>query len=384
MSLPLVFNRDELPAAGAESLLGGKGANLVRLRAMGQPVPAFYVLTAEAFRAALRASGVRERIDAAFDGLDPTDPAAVSATAERIGRWIAQVTLPPELADAVRKVHDETVPTDGFVAVRSSAADEDGADCSFAGIHESRLFVRGVNGVLDAVKAVWASAYSGRAIAYRHGRNLPLDRIVVAVVVQQMVDARQSGVMFTCDPAASDTKKIVVSSLFGAGEGLVGAGFDADTFTVDKNSLDVCASRIANKRDRLVFDRAAGEGLKTAPVDESRRDAASLTDSQLREVARAGLAIERRFGRPQDVEFCFDGAGRLFILQSRPVVRIDEYGPAAGNELVWDNSNIVESYSGVTSPMTFSFIRRAYPIVYHCFAQVMGISPAVVRANRGT
>ena len=66
------------------------------------------------------------------------------------------------------------------------------------------------------------------------------------------------------------------------------------------------------------------------------------------------------------------------------MTRVKEYGPAAGNHLVWDNSNIIESYTGVTSPMTFSFIRRVYTIVYHCFAEVMGISPTVIKANHMT
>ena len=109
-----------------------------------------------------------------------------------------------------------------------------------------------------------------------------------------------------------------------------------------------------------------------------------MTNQEVRTVARAGQTIERHFGRPQDVEYCFDANGRLFILQVRPVTRIEEYGPAAGNHLVWDNSNIIESYSGVTTPMTFSFIRRVYAIVYHCFAEVMGVSPEVIRANRQT
>ena len=96
----------------------------------------------------------------------------------------------------------------------------------------------------------------------------------------------------------------------------------------------------------------------------------------------AGLAVETACGRPQDIEFSFDVEGRLFLLQTRPVTTVEELGPAAGNRLLWDNSNIIESYSGVTSPMTFSFIRRAYSIVYHCFAEVMGIAPETVRGHR--
>ena len=94
------------------------------------------------------------------------------------------------------------------------------------------------------------------------------------------------------------------------------------------------------------------------------------------------MAVERHYRRPQDLEFAVDAEGRPFLLQARPVTTVEELGPAAGNRLIWDNSNIIESYSGVTSPMTFSFIRRAYSIVYHCFAEVMGIDARTVKANR--
>src|SRR5204863_429548 len=110
-------------------------------------------------------------------------------------------------------------------------------------------------------------------------------------------------------------------------------------------------------------------------------NAPSLTDEQVRELAKTSIAIENAFGTPQDIEFAFDANG-LWILQARPITTIEEYGPAAGNRLLWDNSNIVESFSGVTSPMTFSVIRRAYAIVYRLFAQVMGIPERVVKENK--
>ncbi|MFP5289186.1 MAG: PEP/pyruvate-binding domain-containing protein, partial [Thermoanaerobaculia bacterium] len=119
-----------------------------------------------------------------------------------------------------------------------------------------------------------------------------------------------------------------------------------------------------------------------AEVPPEMREVPSLAPEQVKELVKAGLDLEIRFRRPQDIEFAVDRAGKLYLLQARPVTTVEELGPAAGHRLLWDNSNIIESYSGVTSPMTFSFIRRAYSIVYHCFAEVMGIDAATVRANR--
>lgn len=332
--------------ADEPSLLGGKGANLARLEALGMPVPPWYAVTTQAFQ---------------------------------------QGEITPELEQAIRSAHALRIPRiageTAFVAVRSSAVGEDAAGESFAGLHDSFLYIRGWDRLFDAIRRVWASAWNERALAYRRAKGIPNDRISMAVVVQQMVDARTAGVLFTANPNDGNVYEVVISTLWGAGEGLVSAGLDADTFTVDKETLDV-AERIANKTEQLVLDEAAGGGLIRIEVPPDLRERSSLTREQVLELTRLGLAVERHYGRPQDIEFAVDAAGRIFLLQARPVTTVEEVGPAAGNRLLWDNSNIIESYSGVTSPMTFSFIRRAYAIVYNCFAEVMGIDAATVRANR--
>jgi rifampicin phosphotransferase len=328
--------------AGEPSLLGGKGANLARLEALGMPVPPWYAVTTQAFQ---------------------------------------QAEISPELEQAIRSAHAFRIPDGVFVAVRSSAVGEDAAGESFAGLHDSFLYIRGWDRLFDAIRRVWASAWNERALAYRRAKGIPNDRISMAVVVQQMVDARTAGVLFTANPNDGNVYEVVISTLWGAGEGLVSAGLDADTFTVNKETLEI-AERIANKTEQLVLDEAAGGGLIRIEVPADLREQPSLTREQVLELTRLGLAVERHYGRPQDIEFAVDAAGRIFVLQARPVTTVEEVGPAAGNRLLWDNSNIIESYSGVTSPMTFSFIRRAYAIVYNCFAEVMGIDAATVRANR--
>jgi rifampicin phosphotransferase len=261
-------------------------------------------------------------------------------------------------------------------AVRSSAIGEDAAGLSFAGIHESLLFVR-EHELDEAIERVRTSATSERANAYRAQHGLPPPAGPMPVIVQRMIDARVSGVAFTANPTTGDVHEVVISALYGLGEGLVSEGFDADTFVVQKSDLSI-RTETAHKTERIVFDRERGSGTKRETISET---GACLTDDEIREVARAAMAIEQAFGKPQDIEFAFDDSG-LYILQARPITTAQEYGPAAGNRILWDNSNIVESFSGVTSPMTFSVIRRAYAIVYRQFAEVMGIPPDVVRAHR--
>ncbi len=289
--------------------------------------------------------------------------------------------MPPGLEDEIAAAHAARIGEDAYVAVRSSAAGEDAAGESFAGLHDSFLFIRGRERLLAAIRKVWASAWNERALAYRRAKGIPLDSIAVAVVVQRMIEARTSGVLFTANPNTGSVHEAVVSSLWGAGEGLVSAGLDADTYIVDKETLEV-AETIAVKSEQLVLDRASGGGLVRIPVPEELRERSSLSPDEVRSLVHMSLAVERHYRRPQDLEFAVDAAGAPFLLQARPVTTVEELGPAAGNRLIWDNSNIIESYSGVTSPMTFSFIRRAYSIVYHCFAEVMGIDARTVKANR--
>ena len=139
---------------------------------------------------------------------------------------------------------------------------------------------------------------------------------------------------------------------------------------------------VAEKESRFCLDAGKSDGVKEVPVAPELRSAMSLSDPQLRGLVRIATKIESEYRHPQDIEFCFDSDGELSILQSRDITTIEEPGPAAGNRQVWDNANIVESYSGPTSPMTFSFIRHAYTVVYHCFSEVMGIPAQAVHANR--
>ncbi len=344
MIVSLIFRPGQSPIP----TLGGKGRNLLQLAELGQPVPPWFAVPAEVFPVSSQPSVGRQTI-------------------------LSQ-PLPVALEQAVRAAYKPG----SCVAVRSSAADEDGVTQSFAGLHDSFLFVRDADGVLDAIRKVWASAYNDRAIAYRQKQALDMRRIAVAAIVQEMIEPTVSGVMFTINPVTGATDGLVISAVYGVGEGLVSGGLDADTFTVNKNDLSI-TRELVDKREQFVANPAGG--TRRVPVPETHRGAATLSDEQVRQVARTGLAVETAYGRPQDIEFCFDATGKLWLLQTRPVTTAAEYGPAAGNHLIWDNSNIIESYSGVTSPMTFSFIRRAYTIVYHCFAEVMGIGASVVRDN---
>lgn len=360
-----------------EPAVGGKAMNLARLRAIIDSIPSWYVITTHAFRAFLQECNLAERINQRLADLREDD---VAAAGREIRGWLTEPDLPERLRLAILELHGELLHANAWVAVRSSAVGEDAVDRSFAGLHDSFLFIRRPTELLDHVQKVWASAFNERALSYRLKHDLPLHDIAVAVVVQQMVEPSVSGVMFTADPVAHQPYRIVINSVFGAGEGLVSAGFEADAYRVDKRHMEI-ESELALKTRQLMLNDT-GSGLQEEDVPRASQTDSSLKVDQVTKLARLGVLIENHFRRPQDIEFVIDWDDHIYILQSRPITGLPEYGPAAGNRQVWDNSNIIESYSGVTTPMTFSFIRRAYTIVYHCFAEVMGIPDQVVRDNQ--
>src|SRR5215218_4502254 len=289
------FPRDSRAEALPDARLGGKAANLARLEALGLPVPSWYAITTGAFESVL--GDLRGRIVSRLDGGEDLGRASAEIRA-----WILALDLPPGLEEAIAGAHASRIGEEAFVAVRSSAAGEDAAGESFAGLHDSFLFVRGRREILESIRKVWASAYNERALAYRRAKGISLDGIAVAVVVQRMVEARTSGVLFTANPNTGSVHEVVISSLWGAGEGLVSAGLDADTYVVDKETLEV-AETIAPKTEQLILDREAGGGLMRVPVPGDLQERSSLFREETLSLARLGIAVERHYRRPQDLEF---------------------------------------------------------------------------------
>lgn len=361
--------------------LGGKAARLIEMSHF-LVVPRFYVMTSEAFEHTVSAAGLHELMDDRLGQLSSRGGDSVAEVSRTIQQWLRSVDIPSSVQNELQQVHNTHFADDGVVAVRSSVIGEDTPRCSFAGMHDSVLGVSWHDGYWDAVRRVWSSAYSEQALIYRRQMGVPLEEIRVAVVVQELVDAQNAGVMFTRYPAAGRDDWLVIQSTFGFGTELVGGGLTPDSFYVDRSSLQVVTD-LAEKTYQQVLDPRSRRIVRRELAGQ-QRTGPSLTEDQVRELARAGLSIERHFSDPQDVEFCYDTDGQLFFVQSRPALPSASPTRVVHNRLVWDNSNIVESYPGVTTPMTFSFVCRVYSIVYHCFGEVMGVSPQVLRQHRRT
>lgn len=371
---PLILWHDEpWPGDDINPLVGGKAAGLARLGAFGASVPSWGVLTTGLF-------GQVCARDEAFSQLLSDQGMSHQARGEAIRSRLAAIPL---AHDELELLHDvwERISAGGTipVAVRSSAVGEDSAALSFAGQMDTYLNVRDENAFLTAVRGCWASLFGERAVAYRLANGIDPWTVRTAVVIQQMIPAEASGVLFTANPLTGNRREMMASSTWGLGEGLVSGTLDADTFILGEGG-EVLRQELAEKRERVVPDGHGG--IRTEPVPVALQGAPSLTDEQLRELHRIGRTVQEAEGVPMDIEFAVAG-GRLYLLQARPVTTLKPAtAPAAGPLNVWDNSNIVESYAGVTTPLTFSFIRKAYTAVYIQFWETIGVSRRTIFANR--
>ncbi len=261
-----------------------------------------------------------------------------------------------------------------WFSVRSSALQEDGAQFSFAGQFKTELFVHREY-VNASICRVWNSLKSPHIEAYcqEHGLSQP-DRM--AIIVQKMVDSEISGVAFGMNPVSGRRDEFVISSLYGLGEGLVSGELDADTFVIKGGNID---SRISPKNKKMVKTMNGVEMVDVAP---QLQIASSLSNDQIQEIAEVLQKLKLHFKRPQDIEFAyFDN--RFYLLQTRPVTALNRIVDPTGEMILWDNSNIIESYPGVTTPLTFSFIIKMYESVYIQLCRLLGVSEKDLIDNHG-
>ncbi|UCD64670.1 MAG: hypothetical protein JSW34_04330, partial [Candidatus Zixiibacteriota bacterium] len=357
----MLYRRDNIIGCDASGkrvharLVGGKAGNLFVLRRSGFNVPKWCVVSTAVFE---RLCGPhRGTIAAILREIDFNDQQSLEQATRRIQQVILDIAFPNALIEELAAAAGDISPARSRLAVRSSVVGEDSDKNSFAGLMDSFLNVSPAE-LPEAVKKVWASAYSSRAIMYRHRKGIDPAGVSTAVIVQNMVPSECSGILFTKDPE-NGSGECVISAGLGLGEGVVQNLVETDTYRVNPQTNKIHRD-VAAKTERMDAIRE-NAGIRTNAVETTRGTEPALDDSQILKLAREGERAETVYGRPQDMEWAYDATGQLYILQSRPITcRADQASDAGFS--VWDNSNVVESYPGITLPLTFSFIRRCYQV----------------------
>lgn len=353
----LISYRTRLKQISASDV-GGKGWNLFRLLHFGFPIPAWCLVSTSVFKEVVGVE--RDRIRIILSEIDFSDRDSVEHASSRIRAIVIRLELPEELYRELFVTLGEMSGRDMLFSVRSSVVGEDSAEHSFAGQMDSFLNVPSL-GVIAAIKNVWASAFSSRALVYRKRKSLSLEDVSSAVIIQEMVQSVASGVLFTRDPEMH-TEKCVISAAYGLGEGVVANLVETDTYRIGWDSADIC-KEVSRKDYRLVRNTTTGTGNRKQNVAPGKQFCSVLTDAQIRELRDVAVKAERRFGAPQDIEWAFNERRVLFVLQARPIV----FGSRTISDsplCIWESSNIVESYPGLTLPLTFSFVRTGYEVAF--------------------
>ena len=304
-------------------LVGGKGKSLSEMTRASLPVPPGFHITTDAYRGFVIDNDLQSRI------LHATRQAPDDASAN-IAAMFAEIDISPTIAEAIRTAY-ATLGDNVPVAVRSSANAEDLPDMSFAGQQDTYLNVIGNEALIAAVRDCWASLWTPRAISYRDQMGIVHDQVAMGVVVQTMVAADVSGIMFTANPATGERNEIVANASYGLGEAIVSGQVTPDAFIFNRNTNEVIETAIGDKEQMIVSDGEGGTIWQE--VTQSKREVSSLSESQLASLANLAVLSEQHFGGvPQDVEWAIE-EGSLFLLQSRPITNLP---PPPLKDLKWE------------------------------------------------
>lgn len=339
----LVYSSED-PCVPDPKQVGNKAANLWRLSKIGLRVPRWFVISQNAFVFLME----QHRID--------LKKIIQQHDTDRIKEVFLEKLLSSgrETLDAlIRKQLETYFNNISLFSVRSSAVDEDSKNASFAGILESYLFVR-KEALADRIALCAASALSERAILYRHVHGIPIFPLRIAVIVQEMIGSEKSGVIFTRDPVSRNSDYVITCG-YGVGEGVVSGSVETDTYWIDSESGTASRSQINMKKSKVWMSDNWHGGSVVTSIKAS--ETPILTREEIQNLFVMIKTVVSNFDEPQDIEWAFDASGMLHLLQTRPIT-----SQVKDTEVitVWDNSNIVESYPGVTTPLTYSFARNIY------------------------
>jgi pyruvate, water dikinase len=335
------IGRDDVAVAG------GKGASLGELLRAGIRVPDGFVVTTAAFRAAMGA--LADEIGRRVTALDPADAGRLATVTAEIRELVESAPPPPAVADAIIAGYEQLCAQVGQsdlpVAVRSSATSEDSAEASFAGLQDTYLWVTGGRSVLDHVRRCWASLYSVESVTYRLRRGIPETDLAMAVVVQQMVGSRSSGVMFTRSPQTGDRSVVAIDASWGLGSAVVSGDVTPDSFVVSKVTGEITRRTVATKT-RWHQPDPGGHGVVETEVPTQLQNVPAISDDEIAELVAIARKVEAHYGCPQDIEWAVSRTAppgeNVFLLQSRP-------------ETVWAEKDAARATAPAAAPTARAF-----------------------------
>ncbi len=313
-----------------ESLVvaGGKGANLGVMIKAGLPVPPGYIISAQAYRKHLEDSGADKKIKKMLKEINLDESEDLNTASKTITEWILESPMPKEIEEEATRTYEgltkkvqalQDKKEEVSVAVRSSATAEDLPTASFAGQQETYLGVMGIHDVLRSIKLCWASLWSPQALSYRHSMDFEHLRVDIAVVVQTMVNADASGVMFTANPVTGSSKEVMINSNYGLGETVVSGIVTPDSITLRKDG-SIKEKVLGDKKEKIILIDGKAEKEITSIRERKKY---SITNKEILQLLELAKRVEDYYGKPQDTEWAIS-RGKLYLLQARPITTLSE------------------------------------------------------------
>ncbi len=296
--------------------VGGKGANLGELVRAGFNVPEGFCVTTQAYSAFILPE--QKQIFRWLENLDAENLVALRKTGNKIRQRLATLPLPQGLQKPLVEAWQKLGETNAY-AVRSSATAEDLPQASFAGQQDTYLNIVGRQDLLNSVRDCFISLFTDRAILYRIQNKFDHQDVLLSVVVQKMIMPQASGIMFTADPVSGKRSLTSIDASFGIGEALVSGLVSPDLYQVDKSTNQICKKQIGDKK--IAIRPIEGGGTETVDLSAEESARSTLDDARIISLTRLGAAIEKHYGKPQDIEWALLN-GEFFITQSRPVTSL--------------------------------------------------------------
>jgi len=357
--------------------IGGKAKNLYILSKNKIPVPPWYVITIDVYQNFIEKNNIKNKIESILKNIDFSDNKTVLKASQKIKELFLTNKIPEEDLENLLSYYKKFKKNNEYLAIRSSAVGEDDLKASFAGQMDSFLFISKQKNYIESIKKCWASIFSERALTYRHISKLPLSDIKIAVIIQKMIFGKISGVMFSVNPINNKSDEILINSTYGLGEGIVSGELNTDSFYVNKED-NLIKEEIVEKTHMITLDKDKKEGTSKVVVKKSKQNIPSLTKNQIKKLAKLGKQIEDIYRVPQDIEWTIKD-NKIYILQTRPITTLPS--EKTDTRIIWDNSNIIESFPGITKPLTFSFAKTAWASVFRQSARAMGVPEKVIQEN---
>ncbi|MEI7426081.1 MAG: PEP/pyruvate-binding domain-containing protein [Candidatus Moraniibacteriota bacterium] len=301
---------------GDSLIAGGKGASLGEMLNSGIPVPDGFVVITNGFLKFIKDNKLDSLINTNLAKVKINDSKTISLASNTIRKNILSKTVPAEIEKEIleqfKKLNTE------FVAVRSSATAEDGANAAWAGQLESYLNSDSKN-LINNIKKCWASLYAPRAIFYRIEQGFKNKNVSVAVVVQKMVNSESSGIAFSVHPVTQDNNQIIIEAGFGLGEAIVGGEITPDSYVFDKSLRKIVNITVNTQKKGLYKSKNIGNTW--VKISEPKASSQTLSENQILKLSDNILCIEKHYGFPCDIEWAIEN-GKIFIVQSRPITTL--------------------------------------------------------------